>query len=248
MRLTHCVTEYVQLKPPQHLSSLIVYRPTIPLVDGSPVEAMNSESESWVKDAVLKITGCTFKATLTEEDITEDDNKNWKERDNHNKHDHQSNSSSEKETAAGSGGGGGGRMNAYLTKQIEMVLDALTLTILDFEMTIEMPSPTVAVAVAVVPMLGNKTSTSTKMTTTTPTPAPAPDDDPNHSYTVSFVLGGKQINIVSLGRSKDTESEEALQEKISFSSLFLNVMETFHDTTIPTSTTYPLQHFFRYHL
>jgi len=209
-------------------------------------EAMNSESESWVKDAVLKITGCTFKATLTEEDITEDDNKNWKERDNHNKHDHQSNSSSEKETAAGSGSGGGGsgRMNAYLTKQIEMVLDALTLTILDFEMTIEMPSPTVAVAV--VPMMGNKTSTSTKMTTTTPTPAP--DDDPNHSYTVSFVLGGKQINIVSLGRSKDTESEEALQEKISFSSLFLNVMETFHDKTIPTSTTYPLHDPFSYHL
>eukprot|EP00751_Fragilariopsis_kerguelensis_P012822 CAMPEP_0170767510 /NCGR_PEP_ID=MMETSP0733-20121128/5794_1 /TAXON_ID=186038 /ORGANISM="Fragilariopsis kerguelensis, Strain L26-C5" /LENGTH=353 /DNA_ID=CAMNT_0011108667 /DNA_START=65 /DNA_END=1123 /DNA_ORIENTATION=+ len=84
------------------------------------------------------------------------------------------------------------------------------------------------------------------MTTTTPTPAP--DDDPNHSYTVSFVLGGKQINIVSLGRSKDTESEEALQEKISFSSLFLNVMETFHDTTIPTSTTYPLHDPFSYHL
>jgi len=127
-----------------------------------------------------------------------------------------------------------GGFAAYLTNQVRLVLDALTLSIEDFNLTVTMPSPDIAGVVEDEDDDGINTSTTTNG-----------DGAGTNSdkYTISVVAGAKKFQIVSHGRqykneaeaeaeaAKDNEEQEQepLSETVTLEDFFVDVVETYHD-------------------
>ena len=233
---------------------------------------LGNDSESWIKDAVLEIKGCKFKVRLSQGDAANDggDAVAHASIDTNNTYEQHQESMSEpqskvdEETAQTNTIADG--IDAFLTKQKELLVNALALTIIDFEILVEMPSPTILATSAKMPGVsvmedpqeaGNIEVVQVEASTSS-SKLEAFATGNNNDYTVSLNLGGRELNIHSNGRYS-SDNEETLKEKISFSSLFMNVAETFHysgDTTTSDSTqrrrvvckTYPLLEPFSYTL
>jgi hypothetical protein len=232
---------------------------------------LGSESEAWTKDAVLEIKGCKFKVRLSQGDATNDGGDSGDtiphaniDSGNTSLEQHQESISEpqskvDEETAQTNTIADG--IDAFLTKQKELLVNALALTIIDFEVIVEMPSPTiVATSTKVIedPEVAGNIEVVQVEASTSSSKSEAFAKGSNNDYTVSLKFGGRELNIHSNGRCS-SDSEETLKEQISFSSLFMNVTETFHfsgDTTTSDSTqrrrvvckTYPLLEPFSYTL
>jgi hypothetical protein len=159
--------------------------------------------KSWVKDAVLTIKGAKFKAELMQEDklhppeqLIENNNSVFG--------DSLQKLNDEADTEAAESIQKAGSLQTYLMNQVQMIVDALTLDIVDFEMTVEMPSPKVQ----------------------------SNDDmeegmEIQDEYTISVVLGGKRITFKSLGRSYAIDDHNTLKEEGEINSLHVNIIEKY---------------------
>lgn len=255
---------------------------------------LGSDSKSWIKDAVLHINGCRFKVRLVQGDITSDDNENGGDSDDEShvgvattdaqEQDQESPEQQSKveEQRTEQTITIGDRINAMLTKQVELLVNSLALTIEDFEVTVEMPSPTILAASTKPPgasvfvdpqeagnveivQLGSFTSPSKPEEKKTPGVSVFEDSEEdgnieivklesmrsetfatgnNNDYTISLKIGCRELNILSYGKY----NEETLKEKISVSSIFVNVTETFRQGRRVECKTYPLLESFSYTL
>lgn len=205
-----------------------------------------SGGRSWVKDAILTIKGCSVNVQLTqevcvsvEEDQQEGNEKGFDDDDWSKLHSEADNGTSKDIKKHGG-------MYAYLQNQMEMILDALTLVIDDYEMTVEMPSPTLATGIATCDRQSAQGNSIDSDALPTTVDAIKNDDD-----TVSIVIGGRKIEIITHGRFYDHEENKNLKEEISIQSFFVNIVETIQDkhgddTTTPKKKMYPLLDPFSY--
>ncbi|KAG7353455.1 hypothetical protein IV203_002810 [Nitzschia inconspicua] len=163
--------------------------------------SLTGGGKSWVKDAVLTILGVKFKAELTQEDklypleqlkessgIFGDSLQKLNE---------------EADTETAESIQEAGSFQTYLMNQVHMIVDALTLDVVDFEMTVEMPSPNLQSD-------GDNNSEGIK------------DQD---EYTIALVAGGKRLTFKSEGRFYDVDDHSTLKETGEINSLHVKIIE-----------------------
>ncbi len=221
-------------------------------------DLVKSERPSWIKDAVLQLKGCRFKVKLTQEDMNEDEAENKDvdevtdtiqsdeqddeippEKDSNDIDDQTQQTMTIEE-----------RIQTILEEQIELLVNALALTAEDFEIIIEIPSPNILPTIPGVSVFedpeedGNIEMTvelSERMGTTvydeegenievvesfgTGNTNETGNTIDKEDYTISLKVAGHGLHVLSYGRYSD----ETLKERVSLSSLFVNVTETFHN-------------------
>jgi len=221
-----------------------------------------SGSNSWIKNPVLQIEGCKFKIFLTQGDRPDHEGFG-----NHSSPGSDTNNAEESKVdeQMSQNGTFEDGIPAFVAKQIQLVVETLTLKIVDFEVTVQMPSSTTVDVAPTISVLENQQedgnieivrleaapSTFKSKTFTTP------NNNGNDHNATSLSVRGEEFKVTSCGKSW-VNKEEILNQKISLSLIFINVTETFHDTIDSTSDstprdrivckTYPLQEPFSYTL
>ena len=274
---------------------------------------MASDEHPLIKDPVLQLEGSRFKVQLTQTDTTNDvtdDEYSTSLKANSDCEQHKEGEpdlQSQKDEQTREVGTIEKKIDAFITKQVQLFVNTLKLIISDCEVVVEMPSPTILTQSNKAPGIsvfedpqeaGNieivqwepthstsKSETSASknsLTQSNNTPGVSVFEDPqeagnieivelepphstsksetfasknsddNTDYTISLKLGFRKVTSLSFG-SYCLNNNEILNEKLSISSLFINVTETFTTDDLMTRRktvckTYPLLKPFNYSL
>jgi hypothetical protein len=198
-------------------------RPTLITVTGSVAEVSFSwkwavgsnkdeqNADAWVRDSNLTLKGLEFKAELTygtgDEELTILPS---------SPEDTVSLDSSQAAAVQKQGG-----FSAWITKQVQMIIDSLDLHVTDFSFTVEIPPPL-----------------------TKP-------EEVEKEESLAIVMAGSHVDILSSGRQPDGTTNESsqtpptlIQQQCSFASISLNVIES---TSAESTTTSPILEPFGYY-
>ncbi|KAL3914613.1 MAG: hypothetical protein SGARI_000031 [Bacillariaceae sp.] len=165
--------------------------------------SLTGGGKSWVKDAVLTIDGAKFKGEMMQVDSKspmekiQDLNDSGFGKSLKNLND-------EADTEAAQGIQQAGSIETYLMNQVKMIVDALTLEVVDTEMVLEMPAPIIK---------------------------EADGSSKQQDYTISLVIGSKKMTLKSLGRQfAEDDDGGVLKEEVEIDEFAIAVVETYHNS------------------
>ena len=187
--------------------------------------SVTGSGKSWVKDAALTIKGAKFKVEVTQEDpIAKHQQKEMDKQKEQSMEESLSKLNEQADQDTAKDIEKEGSMKSYLMKQVEMIIDALTLQLLDFEMEVQIPSPTFQHGESF-------------------------DEQEEEDYLISLIIGGENFQLTSRGRYYDEEDESMLGEELALHGLYMNILEKYNMGDPDNNQrieTYPLQDPFSY--